>query len=256
MIIDTNVNLSRWPFRRTPCDELPALVAKLRKAKVAQAWTGSLDGIFHRDVGGVNQRLYDSCREHRELLVPFGCINPTLPDWPEDLRRCHEDYAMPGIRLHPNYHGYTLSDERFEQLLALATERRLIVQVVIRMDDPRVQHHLMQVNDVDVSPLPAILRSLPKTKLMLLNSLRTVRVPQLVEVVNAGNVHVEISMLEGIAGISKMLKSVPLTRLDFGSHLPLFVIESALLKLDESPLSKSQRLAICRGNADRLRFGD
>ena len=29
MIVDVNVNLSRWPFRRLPHDDTPALVQKL-----------------------------------------------------------------------------------------------------------------------------------------------------------------------------------------------------------------------------------
>ena len=45
MIIDTNVHLSRWPFRRLAGDEPAELVAKLRKHNVTQAWAGSFDGI-------------------------------------------------------------------------------------------------------------------------------------------------------------------------------------------------------------------
>ncbi len=116
MIVDTNVNLSRWPFRRTPCDETSALIERLKRSGITRAWAGSLDGVFHRDIGGVNQRLFAECQEYKSL-IPFGTVNPTLPDWEEDLRRCHEDYAMPGIRLHPNYHGYTLEDPRLTRLL-------------------------------------------------------------------------------------------------------------------------------------------
>ena len=34
MIIDTNVNLSRWPFRRLAGDETADLVARLRQRNV------------------------------------------------------------------------------------------------------------------------------------------------------------------------------------------------------------------------------
>ena len=49
MIIDTNVNISRWPFRRLAGDETPDLVARLRKRNVTQAWAGSFDGILHKE---------------------------------------------------------------------------------------------------------------------------------------------------------------------------------------------------------------
>ena len=75
MIIDTNINLSRWPFRRLAGDETPDLVAKLRKRNVVQAWAGSFDGILHKDIGGVNARLAAECSTHgKGILAPFGSI--------------------------------------------------------------------------------------------------------------------------------------------------------------------------------------
>lgn len=253
MFIDTNANVSRWPFRRTPCDETDALVDRLKRLNVTQAWTGSLDGLFHRDMGGVNQRLFAECQMHSQLLIPFGSVNPTLPDWEDDLRRCHEDYKMPGIRLHPNFHGYTIDDARLKRLMQLAAERDLIVQLAVRMDDTRVQHHLMQVPDVDIERLPRLIGEIPGLRLMLINALRVVLQPRIGRIVAAGNVHVEISMLEGLGCVGKLLKTMPLERIHFGSHLPLFNIESAILKLRESKLTKEHHAAITWRNAKELR---
>lgn len=253
MIVDVNVSLSRWPLRRLPCDETPRLVAKLKEHGVTQALAGSFDGLLHRDIAGVNARLAEECRRDGEgILIPFGSINPMLPDWTEDLRRCHEDWHMPGIRLHPNYHGYELKDPVFSEVLALAEQRGLIVQLVARMDDVRVQHPLLRVPDVDLRPLGELVAGRTKLRVVLLNGSGALRGEQRKRVGALPNVWMDIATLEGLGGVGSLLEDVPLAQVVFGSHCPLFNFESALLKMQESELSAQQSAAIFHENARRL----
>ena len=252
-MIDTNVYLSRWPTRRLPADDTPALVAKLQSKGVTHAWVGSFDALLHRDLAAVNSRLADECQRRESVrLVPFGAINPTAPDWQEDLRRCHEVHHMPGLRLHPNYHGYKLDHPDFEKLFAAATERNLLIQIALRTEDPRTQHPLWSVPDVDPSPLINLFKAHPQARVQLLNAMSGLRPDTLDKLLAAGNLAIEIAMLEGVNGIQKLLSHVPLERILFGSHFPFFAWESAELKLRESPLAEAQRAAITNLNAQRL----
>jgi len=252
-MIDTNIHLSRWPTRRLPHDSTAPLVDKLRRAGIEQAWAGSFDGLLHKDIGAVNGRLAQECAGHADLLIPFGSVNPTLPDWQDDLRRCREEYHMPGIRLHPNYHGYKLEDPRFAELLDLAERHGLIVQLALKMEDERTQHPLLRVEPVvDTRPLSQLLPGRDRLRLVLLNSLRDLRADALGQLAQAGHAYFEISMLEGVAGIEKLLQAVPLDRVLLGSHFPFFYLESALLKVHESELAQFQIAAITHDNARRL----
>jgi predicted TIM-barrel fold metal-dependent hydrolase len=253
MITDVNISLSAWPLRHLPYAQLPQCLAKLQSLGVTQAWVGSFDGLLHKDVGAVNTRLAGDCRRGPSgLLRPFGTVNPRQPDWREELPRCHEGHHMPGIRLHPTYHGYSLEDPACVELLVEAGRREMLVQLVVRVEDPRMQHPLMRVPDLDVRPLTTLLERCPRTKLVLLNALQVLPATLLRDLAATNRVWFDLATLEGMGGIARILETVPLESLLFGSHLPLFLPESALLKLRETELTDEQHTAITCGNAIAL----
>lgn len=251
-MIDVNVNLSRWPFRRLPCDETSRLVEKLRSNGVTEAWAGSFDGLLHQDVAGVNSRLAAECWASGGLLRPVGTIHPLLPDWEEDVRRCAEVHGMHAIRLNPNYHGYRLSESVCDALFDQADKYKLIVQVAFKMEDVRTHHPLMKVPTVDVAPLEALVRRHTQTRLVILNGSGTVTPAAAANLATLGQVYFDISHAEQVGALEQLVKVVPYERLLFGSHFPFFQLESALLKFRESELGDAVTSAIQSGNAKRL----
>jgi hypothetical protein len=213
----------------------------LKKRGFSGAWAGSFDGILHRDISAVNLRLASDCSAYRGFLVPFGSLNPLLPDWQEDLRRIHEVHRMPGIRLHPNYHGYALKDPVAVEVLAAAAKRKLAVQIVVAMEDDRTQHRLVRVPPVDPAPLEKVLTSMPGLKVMILNGGN--RTPVL------RNAYLDFAMREGPYAVTSLLSSVGAHHVVLGSHAPLFYIESAVLKLKEAGLTEQQTRDIGEANS-------
>jgi predicted TIM-barrel fold metal-dependent hydrolase len=251
-MIDTNVYLSRWPFRRLPLDEAGVLVDALRGAGIEQAWAASFDALLHKDIAAVNERLAAECRRHADCLLPFGAVNLTLPDWQDDVRRCRELHNMRGIRLHPNYHGYSLDDPRFSELLKIAAQDQLIVQIAVRMEDDRTQHPLLRVPAVDLAPLPAVLKSAPAVQVQLLNSGRDVTPALLSQLAECPGAWIEFAMTEGVGGIGQLSTRFPFERILLGTYAPFFAVESSLLKLEESELGVALRQRIARSNAETL----
>ena len=253
--IDAHVYLSRWPFRRLPYDETGKLVGLLRSYGVAKAWTGSFDALLQRDIMAVNIRLAEDCATAGAgILIPFGAVNPTLPDWEEDLRRCHEIHHMPGIRLHPDFHGYTLEDSRFGRLMELATNRRLIVQIALGMEDPRTQPPLARLDAAHPGPLAELLPRLPGARVVLLNFFRSFGYNRvvLVRLSSRPQISFDMATSDGLDGIRLLLESVPSIRLLFGSYAPFYNFDSSRLKLQESILTAEQLAAIRHGNAADL----
>lgn len=252
MIIDVNVSLSRWPFRRLRCDETPELVTMLRDRGVDQAWVASFDGLLHKDIAGVNERVAAECRRWGDgRLIPFGTVHPKLPDWEDDLRRCAEVHRMAGLRLHPNYHQYPLDDPDFVRLLKGAAGRGLLVQISLKMEDERTQHPLVRVPPVDASGLADTVAGIPGLRLMLLNGPGPLTQGAALKLAAAG-VSFDIAMLEGMAGVARLIGQIGLERVLFGSHAPFFTWESARLKVTESGLDRAAEHAVLAGNAQRL----
>lgn len=175
-------------------------------------------------------------------------------DWEEDLRRCHEDHHMAGIRLYPNYHGYALGDSALAKVLSLASDRKLLVQIALSMEDPRTQFPLMPVPPVDPTPLADLIPHMPRLRLVLLNAgyWGGSRTPSVREITQAENVYFDIAMDEGVGGLERLIAETSPARVVFGSHYPFFYFESALLKVRSAGLPRDQELAVYEGNARSL----
>lgn len=249
--VDSNAHVGQWPFRHLADADLSSLTLKLKRLGFAQAWVASFDAVLHRDIAGVNARLESICRgsEH-PLLIPFGSINPNLPDWEEDLRRCHEVHQMAGIRVYPGYHDYSLSSPGFERLLSLATRRGLLIQVALSLEDTRTQHPRMRVEDVDPHPLPALLTRHPNARLMLLNARLT---PQAIrDLAECPQIHFDTARIDGTNGVANLARATSPQRVLLGTHNPFFIPEANLIKLYESDLSDTELGQVMRANAMRL----
>jgi predicted TIM-barrel fold metal-dependent hydrolase len=230
-MIDTNISLFHWPFRRLPLDETDVLVKQLQSLGIAEAWAGSFEGLLHRDLAGVNERLAAACHRY-PLLVPIGSINVVLPGWERDLEQCVGEHAMRGVRVHPNYHGYSLDHPRFARLIELATRAGRFVQVAAAMEDARTQHSLLQVGDVDLAPLADVVRRFPAARVQILNA--RPRGALLERLAGTPGVWFDTARVEGTSGVPQLVAQVGPHRVMLGSHAPFLIPQAALIRVHES----------------------
>lgn len=251
-LVDVNVSLGRWPFRRLPLDQTSKLVAKLRAHGVTQAWAGSFDAAFGKDLRAANAQLADDCRKHgRGLLLPFGTVNLTLPNWEDEFRRCVEIHHMPGLRLFPGYHAYKLGDAAVGRLFTLVAEKKLVLQIATDLEDERTQPVKATAPHLDAKPLLPLLKDQPNARMVLLNWHRSVKT-ELVQELAAAGVGFDIATVENVGGVANLVGRISSERVLFGSHAPFFYFESAQLKLRESALDDRVLDAITTANARRL----
>ena len=247
-LIDTSVSLFRWPFRRLPNDLPAGLTFHLKKLGVTEAWAGTFEAILHRDISSANQRLANACRNH-PLFRPVGAINPTLPDWEQDLRACKTTHRMHAIRLLPGYHRYALTEPIVERVLQLAAAGNLLVQIAVTLEDVRTQHPAFRAADVELDPLADLVNSVPQVRVQILN-LRG-RVPESLQKLE--QVSFDTSRADSTDGVPTRIRETAPDRVLLGTHAPLLIPEASLIRLHESGrLDESQLEAVTSTNALRL----
>lgn len=249
-VIDTNVSLFHWPFRRLPLDEVKKLRAKFQQLGITEAWAGSFEALLHRDLRGVNERLQKACRNTAEL-IPVGAVNPSLPDWKHDLNLCLGRFSMPGVRLLPGYHSYALDDAIFGELLVAATDLGGFVQVVMAMEDPRTQSPTLQVSSVDPRPLKHWMQKVPNARVQILNCRPSASERQ--TFASIPRLTLDTSRVDGTDGITTLAKEIGIDRVLYGSHSPFLIPEAACMRMLETGLTAADVKTIMGENAEYFR---
>lgn len=257
-LIDVNVFLDRWPFRRLPDDETSNLVKKLRSQNVAQALAGSFDSLLHRDLRAVNQRLLAACQQaDGNILRPMGAVNLTLPHWEQEVEDCAVSKEFAGVRILPGWHHVPLDDGRMAALCALCEEKQLILQIFARLEDPRTAHPQFTSQPIDFKPALELFPRFPRLRVILSNSGAEIRSPLTTQLAKCGQIYFDLSMVEQTGGVSAYAQAISPERLLFGSYFPFFYFEASLLKLQENEetLGRHQIDLIAFKNAERLLAG-
>ena len=158
---------------------------------------------------------------------------------------------MKAIRVYPSYHGYGLDSPEFTRLLQLADADPCLVQLIVSLEDLRTQPTMLRVNDVDLSPLPSVLSTVPNAKVQLLH--HRLRGGLLSKLSSFRNLYFDTARVDGTDGVAELAQQVDVTRVLFSSHAPFFVPEAALIRVHESGrLSDIELQKIYGGNAASL----
>lgn len=245
--IDTNVSLFKWPFRTLPLDQTDKLESKLRAIGIERAWAGSFEGVFQRDIEGVNQRLVDECANH-PFFLPVGSINLSQPSWKKDLNRCIVHHQMHAIRLHPTYHQYSFDSWSFRELLKIAKENKLLIQIATTLEDTRTQNQLTARAAANLEQLSETLTSNPHSFIQLLNYRPTEKMTKILA--EHEGLYFDTARVDGTDGLKQMLHHVPEDRLLFGTHAPFLIPEASMIRILESGIhTQAIDKILCRNAA-------
>jgi uncharacterized protein len=254
MIIDFNAYLGHYAFRRLRHNTAPELLRLMEARSIDKAVVSSASAITYRNPQPGNEEVAEEVSRHRDRLIPFAVINPFYAGWQDDLKACHEELGMKGLRLYPKWHNYSFSDQQCRGFLNAATEREMVVSIPIRAEDSRQRSWLVDVPDIPLSEIASLVQAFPKARFVLLNGLGYLSSPLgRKESGLPANYLIEISRLDSLLAneIGQLIASLGTDRLVFGTGMPFSYPDPALLKLEVLTANQEDKEKIYWRNAAR-----
>ncbi len=252
MIVDVNAYLGHFAFRRLRHNTAAALLALMDSKGIDEAVVSSAGAITYRNTQAGNEELAEEIRGRGDRLIPYAVINPFYAGWQDDLKICHEQFGMAGLRLYPKWHNYQLSSPCCRELVEAATERGMVISIPIRVEDNRERSWLLNVPDVPLEEIVELVKAHPKARFLLLNGIGYTGSP-LGRKDNGlpSNYAIELSRLSAVLAneIGQLITNLGAERVMFGTGMPFNYPDPALVKLEVLDAGEADKEKIRSQNA-------
>lgn len=255
MTIDVNTYVGHWPFRRIQPAGAKGLISILDRTKTEVALATPMHGIFYKDCLEGMREMLEEIEEYGSRLWPLTVINPAFPGWEEDFILSVEQLGARGLRLFPNYHGYSLDDGAAKALLREAEARELPTMISVRIRDERSHHWLVKVPSVPVEEIDRMLTAFPALKVIVGNALWNELDALAEHLTNRADTFAEMSHFKSpMFIVEEFVDRFGAERLLYGSAAPLHYPEAQWLRVTRAEVSDEEKEKILGGNAAAL-FG-
>jgi uncharacterized protein len=254
-MIDVNAYLGHFAFRQLRHNTAAGLLRLMDARQIERAAVSSAAAITYRNAHPGNEEVAREIKSYRDRFIAFGVINPAYAGWRDDLKICHEEFGVKGLRLYPRWHNYRLSDPACRELVNAATEQGLVMSIPLRVEDRRQQSWLVDIPDVDQNEIAELVKACPNARFILVNGSGYVN--SALGRRNGGlpaNYAIEISLLRAELDneLGQLVANLGPDRVVFGTGMPFHYPDPALLKLQILDASEAVRKQIRTQNAARL----
>jgi len=254
-VIDVNAYLGHFAFQQLRHNTAAGLLRLMDSRGIERAVVSSASAITYRNAQSGNEELAAEVRRHRDRLIAFAVVNPYYAGWQDDLKACHEEFGMKGLRLYPRWHNYRLSDAVCLELVGAASERGMVVSIPIRVEDRRNRSWLVDVPDLEPAEIEGLVKACPGARFILLNGhgylgsalgRKQSGLP--------ANYWIEISRLTAVLTneLGQLIANLGPERIVLGTGMPFNYPDPALLKIEVLEAAEEVKQLIRYRNAARL----
>lgn len=250
MIIDVNAFLGEWPFRNLR-GEVNTLLRLMAKCGVDIALVSSLNAVFYKDCEEANMWLWHDLQKTRGL-AGICTINPSFPDSLEHLDECIDEMGMVGVKIHPNYHGYSLENDTVSQFFKECSKKNVPVIIPLRIQDERSHHPSSKVPPIPAAQAVSVAKKNPSLKIIICNARSNEISGILTKADSLNNLYITFSWVQSLNFIEKAVRKVGCNRMLWGSNFPLNYMEPMLRQITESNIGDREKEKILAENARKI----
>jgi len=253
-VIDVNVFLGSYPFRRVPGTSPEAVRAALDRVGIREAWVSHLPGLYWRDPTEGNAWLY-GVAERETRFRPVPAVHPGLLGWERVLDEALAR-RVPAVRADPGCYALAPAGPEMCRLAQALGERGLVLLLAVRLEDPRQRHPNDVAPELPAAAVRALVRCHPGVRLLVTQADRS-----FIEEVHYGSTPEEaarvwwdVAWLWGPPEdhLALLVETMGPERFVLGTGQPLRLPEAAIARLDLLDLSPAVRHMIEELNASRL----
>lgn len=254
-VCDVAAWVGPYPPRHLREFTLEQLAARCQRLGVRRAIVSGYDQLFAQN----GLELWE--QHARRAMAPVGgtqieywpVVNPAHPGELRRLREGLAQFAPRGVRLLPNYHQYRLWDPAAADLMGIAAEHNLVVQVFVRISDER-WHWMLKVPPVDVQQDVAYLSSMFENNRLLISGASISELASMATRLRQHRcMYADLSRVRGPAFFADDLhQQAPIDRLLFGSLWPVQIMEASLWEITGSKMTAQHQRAVLWDNAEAL----
>ena len=250
MIFDSTSFTGKWPFRKLGKPDIAHLVEDHARHCITGGVVSKLESVFYNDPMEGDEELAANLPPGYKLAITH---NPLLPFAINEIKE--NSLGAVAVRIFPSYHGYNPKDDVVKEFCRAAASANLVVYVMARMDDVRLDY-LFKQNIPSIGDIAALAQAVPECKFVLSGLVMGSICAEADVVSRCNNLYVDTAYANApVFPFDDIVKVLPVERILYATHYPMICLETGIIALKHSGLDDAAKRAVLYDNAMRL-FGE
>ena len=248
-VVDSGLLLGPCPFRTIPSAVADVLALREAAGFDRAVAMGFRSLLYFDPIAGLEQDLaeYESLAE---WLHFYAVLNPEFPQWAELLQRASADRRLVAVRLVPALHHYALDAPIVGEIVGLAGELQLPVNLMARVFDDRVAPRFVDQQVPSMQQVANFLTRCGETRVILSMFYFSELQALPVDWASLPNVYVDFGCCKpNVASLDQLRQWFPLQRALFGTGAPFYYWQGSRLGLAGARMHDEARSGILGRNA-------